>query len=1575
MESADVRGRLIDFIDEGIVLNVIGDNLAVGGNIKSLKPDDKSFLKNNKATIIKVLSSFSGVGDEIVAFERSDYIPLSYAQQRIWFIDKMENGSPQYNMPYSFRVKGVFNLFYAESAMTEIIRRHEILRTVYREHNNEPIQVVQPAKAYEISVTDLSDSVGDSVNEHIDSLIIASASQVFDLSNDLMVRVSFIKLNSIENESEGIILFNMHHIASDGWSMKILVDEFVQLYKNSASGTPLALNKLSIQYADYAIWQKQHLNKYLIEKQIEYWRSHLNGLPPVHEIPLDFNRPKIKNYRGGRVSECLPLALSESVQRFAADHNSTLFMILHAALALVFSRYSNSTDIIIGTPVANRLKTEVEPLIGFFINTLVLRVNTKNQSLTDYVKHVRQVNVQAQSNQDIPFEQVVSLCNAERSVQYSPLFQIMFSMNTNEKSSLELDDLIMTPFGGSVQLKFDLDISAELTSSGIVIDWLFDTALFHQETIARMQQCLANVLQSMVKNPAADLSELDFISEQERYTLLWENNTLDLCDVPSMSLHQLFEKEVHAHGDSIAIVDEIRSFTYAELNKKANRLAHCILNNIPSHSYIGVRLERNSDMIVAILAILKSGNTYVPIDPKYPKSRQEHIVQDSGIACLITHKAFESDEIELHNSIFVLVLDNETTSDLLYSYSSDNPEVGRDVRPTDDAYVIYTSGSTGKPKGVLQTHANVVRLFSTTHKYFGFNQSDVWTLFHSIAFDFSVWELWGALLYGGKLVIPRFDTTRDPEAFATLCQQHRVTVLNQTPSAFSTFAQVLLSLERKLPSLRYVIFGGEALQIQTLVPWWDRFGYETKLINMYGITETTVHASFKEVTRADLGASVIGERLGDQTIYLLDDALQPVPRGAIGEIYVGGQGLATAYLNRPELTCERFLVNPYATEEMIRLGLNRLYKSGDLARYDMNNELLYMGRNDFQVKLRGFRIEIGEIEQCLLSQPNVKSTHVMLHENAVGHKQLVAYVAMKLADNESDALEQMKMSLSESLPEYMVPSIIIRIEQLPLTTNGKVNTNELPQPELAISQFQYIAPRDECEQKIVTIWSEVLGLPEEKISVNVSFFSLGGDSIRCVHLVNVLKSKGLNVRLRDFYQSQTVEKLALLIEKSPQFSEEDIPLHVLDWANEYKSHFGQDAVDCFPVSSMQALMLDNHGSKPGVYQPQLVIELLDKDFSFSRLNQVLHYLVAKNPMFNSRFMQLHDGSYLQAIIQDSNVPITQIDWRHLNIEDEESLLKNMCLDDAKSPFKLGERCYRFSVIRLASGKTALVISTHHAIEDGWGFSAFLADLHELYFGVERIEMLPIACTNIVFKEYVALEYEARQSAESKVAWQSLLKNFKPMKLTSDMDKPKTSSTMFATRFELDDALVSQLKTEAKKHGTHIKNILLTCLASAVSDVFDESQVTIDVVTNGRSERLSDPLNAIGLFWNLLPFTICSKDINIPEVVERINIQNSHSIYPIDCIRDITKTNDTSFVSFNFVDFHNAAERSSTVRSPVRFIYSSDRFHHPVNIVVDSNSDVGTVKISIDVESDFISSERVNSLKNSFVSAIMKINSK
>ncbi|RKZ59825.1 MAG: non-ribosomal peptide synthetase, partial [Candidatus Parabeggiatoa sp. nov. 3] len=982
------------FIEEitqgGAKLWVEGDDLCCEGSSGVLTPEVLDILKQHKTELLSLLRK---------AVTEPEEYPLSHGQQALWFVHQNAIDSAAYNVAATLRICSKVDSAAMKRTFQFLLDRHPVLRAVFPVQDGQPHIRIQPKQNVWFETIDASDWN----EEQLKQQVIQAYQRPYDLAQGPLMRVHMFS----HTEQDHVLLITVHHIVFDGWSLWLFMDEFSQTYPAIAMGQTPALPKLQYSYRDYVQWQTDILAGPEGERLWQYWQKQLSGELPVLQLPTDRPRPPVQTYHGATHFFQLDETLTQQLKVLAQTFDTTLFSLLLATFQILLYRYTGQDDILVGIPTAGRNNTNFSGIVGYFVNPVVLRTHCAgNPDFKTFLKKVRDTVLAAIDHQDYPFPLLVERLQPKRMPSYSPLFQVDFALqkaqvgDLTDFSAITSDSAVKMNLGGLEVKPFvipqqegQFDLTLEIIESGNALsgNFKYNIDLFNADTIERMIGHFKVLLKGIVQNPQQPITALPLLTAAEQQQLLAWNDTF--VDYPhDKTIVNLFEEQVDKTPDAIAVVFEDQQLTYQELNTKANQLAHYLLNLktgtdncslITDNCLVGICVERSLEMMIGLLGILKAGGAYVPLDPAYPAARLAFMLDDAQVPVLLTQSSLKEKLPETQALVVCLDAEAETFS----QYRSENVASG--VGPENLAYVIYTSGSTGKPKGVLVRHFNVARLFTATQSWFHFHERDVWTFFHSYAFDFSVWELWGALLYGGSLVVVPYWISRSPEAFYELLKTKGVTVLNQTPSAFR---QLMTAEDQKGNrsdlNLRLVIFGGEALEFQSLTPWFERHGDQIpQLVNMYGITETTVHVTYRPLTLADLNSqgSLIGFPIPDLQAYMLDSHLQPTPIGIPGELHIGGAGLARGYLNRPELTAEKFIKNPFSDDPN-----SRLYKTGDLARYLPDGNIEYLGRIDNQVKMRGFRIELGEIEAILVQHPAVQENAVIVHELESGDKRLVA---------------------------------------------------------------------------------------------------------------------------------------------------------------------------------------------------------------------------------------------------------------------------------------------------------------------------------------------------------------------------------------------------------------------------------------------------------------------------------------------------------------------------------------------------------------------------------------------------------
>ena len=1380
-------------------------------------------------------------------------LPSSFAQRRLWFIDQLSGGSAFYNMPGAMRVKGSFNQTAAEKVFQYIVDRHEPLRTVFKYADEGQYQHIVDGVHFRLNRFDLSGLPEVEQMTQVKTLFGKEASHVFDLSASLMLRVSFIRLAP----DDGVLLLNIHHIASDGWSMQVLVREFYQLYEALVKNKPFHLPPLSVQYADYAQWQQNYLQGEVLEGQLSYWTAQLDDLPVVHSLELDNPRPAVPGHQGATVSRKITGQTAHAIQSLALGQGVTPFMVLHGVLSLVLSRHSNSKDIIIGTPVANRLQKSLDPLIGFFVNTLVLRCNTSVSDTFDgFLDHIKQINLDAQANQDLPFEQLVEQLSVTRSTQHTPLFQITLDVTTDKKPSNEgemiLDGLsIRAMESDQVLAKFELAVDAVISDNGIQLTWTYDQGLFNADTIEQLDDHLYRVLVAVADNPTISLAQLPMLTKTEtEYLVKTLNNTR--VEYPQDALLDcLFSAQAKKRTDGVAVTLDDREITYGALEQQSNRLAQYLqAQGVGRGALVGIAQPRSIETVVSILAILKTGAAYVPMDPEYPQARLHYIVNDSQMTHLVTLSALSP----LFDELAVQCIELDNIAEILVDISC-QPNVAAQHSASDLAYVIYTSGTTGQPKGVMVEHRNVVNLLSDFERLcpsVSNNQAMWWT---SYCFDVSVYEIFSALCFGATLNIPGDSIRHDSKALFDWMAQRKIQQA-YVPPFFVNDLVARVQQRNDLP-LVHLLVGVEPIASLTLLTIKQQIS-ELTIVNGYGPSETTVFSTRHIVgakTPTDEQATPIGVPLQNTQIYLVDEHNQLVPFGSVGELVIAGAGVSRGYLNRPELMAEKFIANPFDNGDS-----GRLYKSGDLARFQPNGELAFIGRVDDQVKVQGYRIELGEIEQQIIALESVLSCLVLALDTQEGIKQLVAYVQFK-KEHETVEPSSLALLLSENLPDYMLPSVWLTVTEWPLTTNGKIDKKGLPKPDSLLSQTVYVAPKTTTEKALVELWAELLNVDVAIIGRETNFFVLGGHSLLSVRLIGVLRVQ-LNVELsvRDIFEYGQLGQLALIIEQQ-QGKVVRAPVTVI-------KRSGQRLSSSF--AQRRLWFIDQLSNGSAFYNMPGALKLsgvFDEDMA----EKAFQYIVERHEPLRTVFKDEDEGQY-QQIVEDARFTLTRIDLSALSEPDQMAEVKILFAHEADHIFDLSQSLMlRATTVRLRSDEYVLLFNMHHIASDGWSMKVLLSEFCQLYQGFVDGKLASLPPLKVQYADYAHWQQERHNDGQLQHQldyWTNQLAGVPAVhSLTLGRQRPQTSANIGGQITGRANKQVADALNElALSHNATPFMVLHAAVSLLLSYHSNSQDIVVGTAVANRLQRELDPL--IGFFVNTLVLRLDTQVSDFTELLLR-----------------------------------------------------------------------------------------------------------
>ncbi|MBT9312777.1 non-ribosomal peptide synthetase [Leptothoe kymatousa] len=1393
-----------------------------------------------------------------------DSAPLSFSQQRLWFVEQLEPDANAYHIPTALRLVGDLNINSLKQTLNAIIKRHDSLRTVFPIVNGNPVQIVKEVTSLELPIVDATDWPNTERENKVQYFLNEQAHQPFDLTSDPLLRGSLLKLA----ENEYILLLVLHHIASDAWSKGILKHELSVLYSAFVEGKPSPLSPLPIQYLDFACWQQKWLTGDVLETQVKYWQQALSGAPALLNLPTDRPRPAVQTYTGSRQRFYVDQTITRALRALSQSAGATLYMTLLAALSVLLSRYSGQEEIMVGSPIANRNLQETESLIGFFANTLVMRSRLQgNPSFIELLERVRKTALGAYAHKDIPFEHLVSELKPERDQSHSLWFQVFFALQNVPHETLDLKGLSVSTVQLEAQTaKFDLTFGVYEIDSGLRGVVSYNTDLFDAATIQRMVDHFQVLLAAIVENPNQHILELPIITVQEKEQLLnhWSSR-YQVSNLQPKLLHQLFKQQVDKFPEQTAVIYHNpinpgvqQSLTYQELNCRANQLAHYLKKmGVGPDVLVGLCLERSVEMVVGLLAVLKAGGAYVPLDPHYPKERLAFMLSDAQISVLLTQTNCLSTLPEL--TVQTVYFDQDW--DEIAQESAQPPKIATTLENL--AYVIYTSGSTGMPKGVMVQHNSIVNFTQAALTDYGTTTTDRILQFASISFDAAAEEIYPCLAAGGTLVLRTEDMLSSVDQFLQTCRDWQLTVLDLPTAYWQQIVVELAAGNVTLPeTLRLVIIGGERVSPESVKLWQSNVSDFPRLINTYGPTEGTVVATAYPIeTTTNIQQEVpIGKAISNVQTYVLDQQLQPVPIGVPGELYIGGTCLARGYLNRPELTTERFIANPFRHDSQVRL-----YKTGDLVRYLPDGNLEYLGRLDDQVKIRGFRIELGAVETVLVRHPGLEEAVVIACPDTLGNQQLVAYVVSK--DN-TPTVSDLRAFPKKSLPEYMVPSVFISLDSLPLTPSGKVDRRALPKPDLNQRNLEndFVAPRNPVEETLSEIWRETL--KAEKIGVRDNFFELGGHSLLATQIISRIRQIfQLELPLRRIFEAPSIESLAEQINLVQDGHSDILPSAIVPIERETRQitpgtltiptnnhHRNQgENVWVFPTSFAQQrlwFVCELKGSQPN-YTATWKLEGV---LQIEALEQALSELVRRHEILRTTFTAM-DGLPMQVISSPIPVTLPIIDLQGLSAAEQTNQLEQLMLEKTRQSFDLS-RGPLMQAILICLGPTShvLFLRLHHITYDGWSLGTLRHELSILYQAFVRDEPSPLSELPIQYADFAVWQ---RQWLKGKILevqlnyWQQQLAGA-PALLELPTDYPRPAIQSFkggGIHFNLGQALTKKLKHLSQESGTTLFMTLLAAFQVLLSRYSGQDDIVVGSPVANRNHRETESL--IGFFLNML----------------------------------------------------------------------------------------------------------------------------
>ncbi|RKH23519.1 non-ribosomal peptide synthase/polyketide synthase, partial [Corallococcus sp. CA031C] len=1345
-------------------------------------------------------------------------LPLSFAQQRLWFLDQLQPGDASYNIPFALRLDGALDTAALEQAFTELVHRHESLRTTLHDEGGTPVQRIHVPAPFALPVLDLS--THEAAEAEARRLAQADARRPFDLAHGPLVRAQLLRLSAQQH----VLLLNLHHVISDGWSSGVLVREVAALYEAFRQGRPSPLPELPVQYADYAVWQRQWLAGDVLARQVAWWKQQLSGAPTQLELPTDFPRPPAISSRGARIPVRLSRELSRSVEALAKREGATPFMLLLSAWQLLLSRYSGQDDLLVGTPIAGRRHSETEGLIGFFVNTLVLRARVDAAStFRQLLTQVRESTLGAFEHQDVPFEKLVEELQPQRDLSRSALFQAFFSLQNVPVQAFALPSLSLHPLGDDAEslAKFELSLDLSETPEGILGSLQYSTDLLAPATAGRMARHFQVLLETLTTRPDVRLSELPLLTPDERQQLLhaWNETNEEL---PPSTFAAAFEQQASRTPEAPAVRFNDMVLSFAQLNARANQLArHLRSLGVGPEVRVALCFERSVDMLVALLGVLKAGGAYVPLEPSWPEQRRAFALRDCAAPVLLTQRHLSTSG--LPDGLTVLTVDAQETP--WASLPEHNLE--STTAPEHLAYVIYTSGSTGTPKGVMVRHDSVLNLHAALKRtvYRGLPTGTRVSLNAPLAFDASVQQL-VQLLDGHCLCIVPEATRQDAEAMVAWQRQHQVAALDCTPSLLRLLLQAGLLEGEAAPTL--LVPGGEALDEAT----WNVLAASerTRTFNVYGPTECTVDATtfaVRQGTKPTLGGPLLNART-----YVLDSRQQPVPVGVAGELFIAGEGLARGYLGRADLTAERFVPNPFGTDSG-----ERMYRTGDKARWREDGTLEYLGRIDFQVKLRGFRIELGEIEVALQSHPAIQGATVLVREDVPGDQRLVAYVVPTSALAPND----LRAFLKQRLPEYMVPATFVTLATFPLTPNGKVDRKALPKPEAGTSRrANHATPRTSTEQRLAVLWAQVLRV--DRVGRQDHFFELGGHSLLATQLVSRIRTTfGVELPLRALFEAPVLEQLALRVEQA--HSATALPALVATPRTNAS----------LPLSFAQQRLWLLDQLQPGGSAYNIPAALrLEGALDAAALEQAFTELVRRHESLRTTLHE-ENGAPMQRVHAPAPFALPVLDLS--THEAAETEARRLAQEEAGTPFDLARGpLMRARLLRLSAHQHVLLLNLHHVVSDGWSGGVLVREVSALYEAFRQGRPSPLPELPVQYADYTVWQRSWLQGEvlERQVAWwkQQLTGAPHALELPTDFPRPPVQSARGgAVHFRLPVSVSQALETLGQEEGATLFMALLASTQALLGRYSGQDDVVVGTPIAGR--RFAELEGLIGFFVNTL----------------------------------------------------------------------------------------------------------------------------
>lgn len=1467
----------------GIILNAQNGKLDISAPKGALTPDLIEEIKANKEDLIRMFSAFS----HIAKATEQEYYPLTASQHRMWVLSQFAGGSLAYNMSLTVKFTGDIDLVKLERSFQILIEQYEILRTYFKSNEEGEVhQYVVPIHTvdFKIERKDFSNQINP--DHSVYEYLLQKNNEAFNLEQAPLLKSSIIRLSNDVH----VFFLSMHHIIGDGWSIQLLVSKIITIYNSLVQEKEINLPQLKIQYKDYAVWLNNEIGKEKQKFSEKYWLNQFSGELPVLDLPGFKTRPTVKTYNGNNCSYLFSKQILEQIQSFSKAQDVTLFMTLMTGVKTLLYKYSSQTDLIIGTPIAGREHPDLEQQIGLFLNTLPIRTRiTENQSFLALLKAEKKILLEAYEHQTYPFDELVDKLNLKHDRSRSTLFDVMIVLqNQSQLSNLSneesVKDLKVEGYGkGTNSSKFDIEFIFTESEEGLALNIIYNTDVYEFSQINQIFSHLENIFIQALKNPDVLLQEIDYVSQEEKNHLLFGLNDT-LVDYPKdKTIINLFEEQAQKTPDNIAIIFEDKEITYRALEEQSNQLAHYLKDfyAIQPNDLVGILLDRSERMIVSIFAILKSGGAYVPIDTTYPKDRIAYIIKDGNLKTCLDENEFQKFE------------------NLQENYSKTNDIV---IAKTQNlAYCIYTSGSTGNPKGVLNHHAGLYNRLVWMKDYLEVTEKDVFLQKTPYTFDVSVWELILPFITGSTLVIAKPDGHKDPYYLQNLIEAKRVSIIHFVPSMLGVF--LLENTTVNTSSLSHIICSGEELPAVMAQNCKEKFP-TTRLHNLYGPTEAAIDVTAIDLTNVDTireGVS-IGKPIANTKIYIVNDAFQLQPMGIAGELLISGIQVAKGYLNLDQLTQERFIPDPF------REGYH-VYRTGDVAQWKPDGTIHYIGRIDNQVKIRGNRIELGEVEKAIMDYPGIKKVVVTTKEIS-NEKKLVAYY---LQEQEIDKAA-MRNYLQQKLPEYMVPGFYVVLEDLPLTSSGKIDKKALP--EIVgedLIRKEYVAPSNDIERKIAEIWQDVLGV--ERIGITDNFFELGGDSIRSIRILSrINKELGLNYKLADIYALLSIkELLSIKLERIESEIPAIVKIKVEEDFQRLSEELGLDEkniASIFPMSDIELGMLyaSSINGNNGVYHDQFFFPVPTSNFQQDLFSEAMTVLTEKHEILRTAYDLENYSEPVHLVYNSIKIQLESEDISNENQEDQHHKIQTFMIQErTENPFEITKPgLWRMKIYKTAQDEWHLLFQFHHAILDGWSVASLMTELNNTYVAIlEKREITSLKRLSLTYKEYVFEQRCIKKSESHNQYWADMLEDYKRLDIFTEEIVIKN------TDFVLNGDRYNALQKFSTNEAISLKTITFAAYLYTLQMLTYDNDVVAGIVTSGRPLS-EDGDKVLGCFLNTIPFRIKRTEGSIlqfvKEINQLINIQKQFegiSLFELHTRFSKSSREENPFFDtmFNYIDFH------------------------------------------------------------------------